>query len=141
MAERASEPIDHEATVAKASYARCRAKPDFFAAFYRNFFAACPQAAPLFGRTDFERQHKLLRHAFGLLLLFPGQGDTEPDLLARIAERHSRRDLNIDPALYGPFVDSLIVTVRQHDPQFAPAVERAWRRTVALGVAYMQARY
>lgn len=133
MAEQAGEPIHHEATVAKASYTRCRAAPDFF--------AACPQAAPLFAQTDFERHHKLLRHAFALLLLFPGQSETEPELLARIAERRSRRDLNIDPALYGPFVDSLIVTVRQHDPQFAPAVERAWRRTVALGVAYMQARY
>jgi hemoglobin-like flavoprotein len=141
MAERAGEPIDLEVTVAKASYTRCRAEPDFFAAFYRNFFAACPRAAPLFAQTDFARQHKLLRHAFALLLLYPGQRASEPDLLTRIAERHSRRDLDIDPALYGPFVDSLIVTVRQHDPEFAPAVERAWRRTVAVGVAFMQARY
>src|SRR2546421_7749761 len=46
-------------------------------------------------RSDFERQNKLLRHAFGLLLIFPNQARTEPSVLTRVAERHSRRDLDI----------------------------------------------
>lgn len=127
--------------LAKASYARCSAVPDFFQAFYRNFFAACPEAQPLFAKTDFERQNRLLRHAFGLLLTFPTQAAAEPGLLTRIADRHSRKDLGIDPAFYGPFVESIIVTVRQHDAAFSPAVEDAWRRAAAPGVAYMQSKY
>lgn len=127
--------------VAKASYDRCCQAPDFLQAFYDNFLAACPQAAPLFAHTDFERQNKLLRHAVGLLLIFPNQPAKEPTLLSRVAERHSRRDLNIAPALYRPFIDSLIDTVRQFDPAFTPVVEEAWRATVAPGVAYMKAKH
>jgi hemoglobin-like flavoprotein len=127
--------------LAKASYDRCREVPDFFPSFYRTFLATCPEAGPLFARTEFERQNKLLRHAVGLLLTFPNQPPGEPTLLSRLAERHSRRDLNIDPALYAPFIDSLIATVRQFDPEFTPATEAAWRATVRQGVEYMKAKY
>jgi hypothetical protein len=127
--------------VAKASYERCCADPGFLRAFYDDFFARCPEAKPRFTGTDFERQNKLLRHAFGLLLIFPNQARTERGVLTRVAERHSRRDLDIPAALYAPFIESLIATVRRCDAEFSPAVERAWRETVAPGVAYMQAKY
>jgi hemoglobin-like flavoprotein len=127
--------------LAKASYERCRAAPAFFPTFYRAFLAICPEAAPLFAHTDFAKQNNLLRHAVGLLLIFPNQPPGEPTLLSRLAERHSRRDLKIDPALYAPFIDSLIATVRQFDSEFTPATEAAWRATVRLGVEYMKAKY
>ncbi|PYP14049.1 MAG: globin [Gemmatimonadetes bacterium] len=127
--------------VAKASYDRCCADAGFLRAFYDDFFARCPEAKPRFAGTDFERQNKLLRHAFGILLIFPNQARTEPSVLTRVAERHSRRDLDIPPALYGPFLESLIATVGRCDPEFSSAVERAWRETVAPGMAYMRAKY
>ena len=127
--------------LASASYQRCSETPGFFESFYRNFFQACPEAAPRFAHTDFARQNKLLRHALGLLLIFPKQPDVEPTLLTRVAERHSRRDLDVPPSLYPPFVDSLIATIKQYDPAFTPAVEDAWRRTVAKGVGYMISKY
>ncbi|HXM37745.1 MAG TPA: globin [Gemmatimonadales bacterium] len=127
--------------LAKASYDRCCQASDFLQAFYRNFLAACPEAEPRFARTNFEQQSKLLRHAIGLLLIFPNQPGGKPSLLSRVAERHSRRDLNIDPALYGPFVDALIDTVKQFDRECTAAVESAWRSTVALGVEYMKSKH
>src|SRR2546421_5317504 len=87
--------LDAAMRAAKASYERCCADSSFFRAFYDDFFARCPEAKPRFARTDFERQNKLLRHAFGLLLIFPNQARTEPSVLTRVAERHSRRDLDI----------------------------------------------
>ena len=133
--------VDAAMRVAKASYERCCSDPSFLRAFYDDFFARCPEAKPRFAGTDFERQNKLLRHAFGLLLIFPNQARTEPTVLTRVAERHSRRDLDIPPALYGPFIESLIATVGRCDAEFGPAIERAWRDTLAPGVAYMQAKY
>lgn len=126
---------------ARASYERCRNMPSFFEAFYQTFFEVCPQAKPLFTRTDFERQHRLLQHAIGLLLIFPSQPDTDPVLLRRVAERHSRRDLDVHPSLYEPFIDSLIATVERFDPEFTPDLARAWRNAVAKGVEYMQSKY
>ncbi|HKA60173.1 MAG TPA: globin [Gemmatimonadales bacterium] len=134
--------IDQATTAtAKASYDRCSRSPDFLHTFYRTFLAACPAAGPLFAHTDFDRQTKLLRHAIGLLLIFPTQPSKEPTLLARVAARHSRRDLDIDPSLYGPFIDSLIETVKRFDPECTPAVEAAWRATVAPGVEYMKSKH
>lgn len=130
--------------VAKASFDRCSAAPGFLAAFYPRFFAACPEAQPLFAQTDFVRQVKALRDAIGLLLIAPffSTGpDAAPTVLSRMAERHSRRHLNIEPRFYPPFVDSLIATVKEFDPEYSPAVESAWRAAIAKGVAYMQSHY
>ena len=133
----ASVPIETSAA-AKASFERCCTHGDFFICFYRNFFKNCPEVEPMFQRTDFDRQHKLLRHAIGLLLIFPNQPPDEPTILTRIAERHGKQDLDIPPSLYPGFVRSLLQTVAEHDPQFGPDVEAAWRHTVAPGIAYMQ---
>lgn len=134
--------VDRTTTaVAKASYDRCCEATDFLPAFYRNFLAACPDAVPRFAHTDFEQKNKLLRHAIGLLLVFPNHPVTEPTLLARVAERHSRRDLNIPPTLYRPFIDALIDTVKQFDREYSRAVEAAWRATLAPGVEYMRSKH
>ena len=127
--------------IAKASYDRCSASPDFISAFYARFFELRPEAKQLFAKTDFEKQHKLLRHAIGLLINFPGQPETEPNILAWAARRHSRRELGIDGSHYPPFLESLIDTVRRFDPEFTPAIEAAWRATLAPGFAYMQSKY
>lgn len=129
---------------AKASFDRCSALSEFPATFYPRFFAACPDAKPYFAKTDFDRQVKLLRNAIGLLLIAPflsTEANAGPTLLSKMAERHSRRGLNIEPRFYPPFVDSLIETVKEVDPEYSPIVERAWRAAIAKGVAYMQAHY
>src|SRR6478736_49869 len=106
----------------KASHDRCCQAPDFLQTFYRNFLAACPEAVPRFAGTDFDTQTRLLRHAIGLLLIFPNQPNKEPNVMSRLAERHSRRDLNIEPALYDPFVSALLATVKHFDGNFSPTV-------------------
>lgn len=126
---------------AHASYERAAAKPEFYASFYANFFKVCPDARPKFAQTNFERQHKLLHHAIGLLLIYPKHQGDEPNLLSRLARRHSRKDLDIPAAMYGPFVDSLVLTLRQCDSAFTDELEAGWRRILALGIEYMQAKY
>ncbi len=96
---------------ARASYQRCCQVPDFVGCFYRNFFATAPHAKARFLKTDFERQHKLLQHAIGLLLSFPMLPATEPTILRRVADRHKSDDLDVPPDWYPDFVDALIQTV------------------------------
>ena len=127
--------------LAKASYDRCCQAPEFLQAFYRNFLSASPEAEKRFAGTDLDQQSRLLKHAIGLLLIFPNQPNKEPGLLSRLAERHSRRDLDIDPALYRPFVDALIVTIKQFDGMYSPTVEAAWRETITPGVEYMKSKH
>lgn len=137
--------VDRETVrVAKESFDRCSASPEFLPAFYRHFLGACPDAKPLFAKTDFERQARLLRDAVGLLLIAPffsTDADGPATLLSRVAERHSRRHLGIEPRFYPPFVDSLIATVKEFDPECSADVEAAWRAAISKGVEYMQSRY
>jgi hemoglobin-like flavoprotein len=127
-------------TIARASYQRCQQAPQFFETFYRYFFEACPATPPMFAGTDFARQHKLLQHAIGLLLSFDQETGGEPNLLTRVAERHGRQGLNVDRTYYGGFLDSLIRTAREFDPEFTDETERAWRVATAKGIAYMQSK-
>lgn len=129
------------AATARESYERCLAAPDFVDAFYNRLFELCPEAKPRFAQTDFDRQNKLIRHAFGLLLSFPTEPEGEPTILTRLAERHNRQDLGVDPSFYPPFLESLIDTARSYDPMFNPSVERAWRTTLGPGIAYMLSRF
>ncbi len=128
-------------TEARASYERCAQVPRFVDDFYDRLFEVLPEARVRFAQTDFDRQRKLLRHAIGLLLSFPSERDGEPNILSRIAERHGRKDPAIEPVFYGPFLESLIDTVKRHDPACTPAVDQAWRTTLTKGFAYMQSRY
>lgn len=132
---------EQDLEAARASYDRCCKTEGFPEGFYAHFFARCAAAEPMFAKTNFARQVKLLRHALGTLLIFPKHGASEPNLLTRVAERHGRGNLAVHPSLYPQFVDALIDTVREHDDQFGPAVEQAWRATVAPGIAYMQSKY
>ena len=135
-------PIDPaRLDAAHASYERASAKPEFYATFYANFFKTCPDARPKFAKTNFERQHKLLHHAIGMLLIYPKHLSDEPNLLSRLAKRHGRKDLDIPASMYPPFVDALVLTLRQCDPAFSDQLEAAWRAVLEVGVAYMTSKY
>jgi hemoglobin-like flavoprotein len=124
--------------ITRASFSRCVERPGFFAAFYRNFFAALPEAEPLFARTDLAKQHKLIEHAIKILLIFPPQEDGEPTLLTRLAKKHGTAELGIDPAWYAPFLDSLVFTASQFDPEFTRETGAAWRESLQPGMDYMR---
>jgi len=126
-------------TTAQDSYARCCDLPGFFDAFYQNFLGSSPEIPPMFAKTNFERQHKLLQHSLGVLLIYAKRNN--PALLERVAVRHSRKDVDVDPSLYPFFVESLIKTLREYDPKFGPEVEEAWRAAIEPGIEFIKAKY
>jgi len=126
-----------------ASLGRCRATAGFLDAFYQRFVGSSDEVRAKFAKTDMMRQVRVLEDTLFVVANAvqgeegsPARGD-----LPRIAERHSRRDLDIRPELYDLFLECLIVTVRTHDPQFTPEVEAAWRETMGFGIDYMRQRY
>jgi hemoglobin-like flavoprotein len=125
--------------IADASYHRCSQNPAFYATLYTHLLASDPRIPPLFASTKFERQHRLLRHSLGVLIIYAKRPN--PAMLERIAVRHSRVDVGVTPDLYPCFVESLVHAVSEHDPEFRPEVADAWRAVVAPGVEYMKSRY
>jgi hemoglobin-like flavoprotein len=121
--------------LAQASYARCQKAPEFFRAFYDRFIASDPSIPAYFTHTRFDKQEKLLQHGLSLLLIYAKRPN--PNLLQRLSERHGPTDLNIPLRFYPLFLESLILTVRQFDPQCDDATVDAWRSALAPGVARM----
>ena len=112
----------------------------FFAAFYDNFLQSSPIVAEHFSSTDMEQQMKMMEKSFyGLFIFYATQNAN--DYLDSIAQRHSHGDLAIDPQLYDFWLDSLINTVRDYDPQYNNEIALAWRIILSPGVTYMKHRY
>jgi len=104
--------------------------------FYEAFLASDPAIPPLFARTDFDRQKRLLQHALGLLLSFARRPN--PNLLERLAERHGPADLNIPAEYYQLWVTAVLVAVQKHDLQFSDEIGEAWQAALAPGIRYME---
>ena len=60
------------------------------------------------------------------------------DHVRRVARIHDRAHHDIPPELYDLWLESLIDTVREFDPQFTADIELAWRLVLARGIAYMK---
>ena len=126
-------------TIAQHSYSRCLRAPDFFARFYERLMASDPAIPPMFAKTEFPKQHKLLQHGIGLLLSYAKRPDQV--LLDRIAARHSAGGIDVPPSMYHHFVESLLHAVREHDPRCTEDTQQAWREALEPGIEFMQSRY
>ena len=122
--------------LAEASYHRCAESEAFYNRLYHHLLASHPRIAPMFASTEFERQHRLLKHALGLLIIYAKRAN--PALLDRIADRHV--EVGVTDDLYPLFVESLVRTVAEHDPEYTQALGDAWRVALEPGLEYMRAR-
>lgn len=126
-----------------ASLKRCLAAPPFLLDFYGLFMASSDEVRRRFKDTDFKRQTRVLADSLWVMAnvaqaerASPAWGD-----LPRLAERHSRRDLDVPPPLYDLWLECLLQAARKHDPQFSPEIEAAWRETLAVGIEYLRSKY
>jgi len=134
--------VDHVDTFI-ASLKRCLARPEFMLDFYGRFMASSDEIREKFARTDFDRQTRVLADSLWVMTVAaqapkesPAWGD-----LPRLARLHSRGKLDIRPELYDSWLDCLVEAARQHDPLFSTELEEAWRKTLAVGIAYMRSKY
>ena len=125
--------------VARESYARCIAASDFFPSFYDFLLASDPAIPPMFARTEFPKQHRLLQHGLGLLLSYARAADAQ--LLERIAARHGPGGIDLHPSMYRHFESSLLQAVRQCDPGCTAEVEAAWLEAIRPGIDFMKSRH
>jgi hemoglobin-like flavoprotein len=126
----------------EASLARCSANPNFAERFYVVFLASSPKVAEKFAKTDFVRQRKALDSSLHWMLSAVSDGAGGPERhLKELAERHSRHDLNIGAEMYDYWLDSLLATVKEIDPEYGEEVRDAWERVMLIGIEYMLSRY
>ena len=124
------------------SLTRCLAEPAFLEGFYDRFVGSSEEVREKFHGVDLKRQVRMLEDSlYVVAVAVQGEeGSPARGALPWLAERHSRRDLDIRPELYDLWIDCLVDTARAHDPEFSPEIESAWRETLTVGANYMRER-
>ncbi|GAC1034640.1 globin [Pseudomonas sp. No.21] len=121
------------------SYGRCCANPDFFDAFYRRFLDSSPQIRAKFTETDMPAQKALLRQGILNLVMFArGMPDTK---LRALGATHSREGFDIRPEMYDLWVESLLLTIAEHDKEHSNEVRSAWREVLNKGIEVIKSFY
>ena len=121
-------------TEVKESYSRCCVNPKFFDLFYANFLGSHPSIAPMFAKTDMTKQKSLLRQGVSMMFMHLSGNSDGTTGMDRIGESHSKKKMNIDPNLYGYWIDSLVKTVKACDEKFTPSLEAEWKTALRAGV-------
>ena len=124
-----------------ASYHRCRASARYIDTFYEHFLAKSKEVAEKFRGTDFSRQKFMLRESLLMILLFHHGEPGAIEELERLAERHSRRGIDIPPHLYSLWLDSLCEAVEIHDPEYVPELDQQWRAVMQPGIDLLVSKY
>ena len=125
-----------------ASLHRCIANTAFFDLFYERFLDSSPKVREKFAKTDFVRQKRALLASFHLMLLAAEDEEKGPERYLRdIAAQHGKAQLDIGAHYYDLWLDSLLETVRQCDPECSPQIVEAWERVVGVGIRYLLLHY
>ena len=106
----------------------------FFERFYIHFLDD-PRVADAFRNTDMNRQVGMLRRSFFHLVAFYVSHEPSAEL-ERVARVHQH--LGIAGTLYDLWLEALIETVREFDPDCDLTTELAWRLAMAPGLTYMR---
>ena len=119
------------------SYYRCRSDEQFLDTFYDLFLAQSPTVAQKFANTDFNLQKLLLRQSLLEMLGFDRGLPGSIEEIERLGHRH--RELGITAEMYTMWLDSLCQSIRQHDPEYTPGLERHWRDAMLKSISKMLA--
>jgi hemoglobin-like flavoprotein len=117
-----------------ASYHRARQTGELFDTFYNLFLGKSPEIPPMFARTDFPHQKLMLRESILEMLVFAQTGSGHAEI-KRLAERHHQ--LNVKPAHYEWWLDSLCEALAKHDREFDSVLEQKWRDAMRKGIELM----
>lgn len=121
-------------SVVTESARRCMARPVFYDTFFAELSRRLPEAAALFAGADQRTLHNLLRGALTLLLLDAAGSPQAAVKLDRVRHRHGPAELELDPAWFPHWTESLMVALRRGDPFYSVALEGQWRKVVAPGI-------
>ncbi|MCC6145348.1 MAG: nitrate- and nitrite sensing domain-containing protein [Candidatus Hydrogenedentes bacterium] len=105
--------------------------------FYERFVTSDPRIGPYFLSTDFKKQKSLLRDGVGRALSFSAGDAASVSFVERLGVTHSRAHMNILPELYPFWLNSLMETLAETDPQWNKQLDAQWREALGKTIALM----
>lgn len=110
---------------------------DFFNLFYEKFIDRETYIAQLFANTDMKKQVEMLMQSITFMTSF--SATLEPtEELEYAARLHGKDRLNIPSDFYDIWLDCLLETVMEKDPEYNEQIDRAWRTVMAPGIEYFK---
>jgi hemoglobin-like flavoprotein len=126
-------PAQESVQAVSESYARVRGT-DFAQQFYDRFLRADEEVRRRFAETDFARQRELFLHGVFALIDYSRGRVTGELAVRRLAKMHGPSGLDIPLRLYDLWVQTLLETLREQDPEWSPELGGAWRAVLQPGV-------
>ena len=115
-------------------------RTQFFEKFYTNFIDQAPDVKAYFSKSDMQQQSKILRQSFLYVIEF-STTNKPTTRLKELAELHSRKQLNIPPELYEHWLNAMLKTVGEINPDTDGGTIEAWREVLLPGIEYMKKHY
>ncbi len=109
----------------------------FYNRFYEHFLALSPAIREVFRHTDMVRQREMLHESVLSLVAF-SQHYKASRYMLKVAKAHGQQGLALPHEFYTQWMDALLQTVKDKDPEFSPQVAVAWRIAMAPGIAFME---
>lgn len=112
----------------------------FFARFYEVFFDKSEAVSQKFTATDMPTQIRVLQKGmYQLMSFYLTKKDSQ--YLHSIAVTHSQSHYDIHPELYDLWLESLLETVEEMDPDYNGAIRLAWQIVMSPGILYLKYHY
>jgi hemoglobin-like flavoprotein len=110
----------------------------FFDSFYNRFINSSSEVKEKFKSTDMNNQKMMLKESLVHMTGFYVEKIAD-EHIQNISEYHNK--INIPPHLYDLWLECLIETVKDYDPDFTQEIELSWRLVMATGIVYMKFNY
>jgi hemoglobin-like flavoprotein len=120
------------------SFERYVNNPFFLDSFYELFLSSSDEVRLMFKDTEMEIQKVMLATSMAYMT---AAYNSKSDLLSKIADKHNKNNLNINPHLYPLWLDSLIAAAKSIEPLFDMDTEKLWRKIMQPGIDHMISRY
>jgi len=116
---------------------RCMSEPTFLHRFYEKFLESSPEVAAKFEGVNLERQATMLGASIRLVLNAAKGLEDGRAHLEEIAKRHSSRGLGIGAHLYALWLDALVETASEADPEWEDDLADVWRAALQPCIDHM----
>ena len=113
---------------------------NFFARFYEIFFQSSDLVSDRFKNTDMEKQVRMLQKGMYQLISFY-LVKTDSSSLKSIATSHNHSHYDIAPELYDLWLDALLETLKELDPEYTKELRLAWQIVMMPGILYLKHHY
>ena len=123
---------------------RSTGQQNFASTFYKHLFFLKPSFKEVFKNTDWNNQERLLTFAIEHLSHFLNGNEKDSfhrQQIVRISETHSKKNMNIHPHDYYYWIDAMVLTVKEVDPQWHDDLSYYIRECLFFPISFIISRY